>query len=384
VSALIWFSARPTIAQRTTPAAACNAAVSFKQTDQLLKQKRYDEAQSVLAFLYSCHGLSSREIFNIGWLYGRAHNFRTALSIFQSVAPDVPDPNTHRYAIALGQFELGDYKSVTETLTTGQERDLDPDSVNLLGVSYSKLGRYQEAYAVFAGEIRRQPSDQFAYFNLITLLADAGQFGEAVKVASQAAAAFPGNADALVVRGAAYTLMGQSSQAHDDFAAAVRLAPGKASPRFLLALCDYKQGEYAVSANELKAAIQDGVVDSDLHYLLAECMLKLNPTKAKDAIAELNLAIALDSASVSARTLRGKLLLEEGNTQEAAVDLQMAHRVDPAFRSATYNLARVDMALGKKAEASQLYSQLNKQAVDAVGEVGDRKLKEAFAAGTAQ
>jgi len=186
------------------------------------------------------------------------------------------------------------------------------------------------------------------------------------------------------VRGAAHSLLGETSAARDDFAAAVRLAPEKASTHFLLALSDYKQGEYAVSANELKTAIQAGVVDSDLHYLLAECLLKLNPAKADAAIAELDRAIALDNTSVSARTLRGKLLMEEGRAKDAAIDLQVAHRADPGFRSATYNLARVDMALGKGEEARQLYGQLSKQPADAVGELGDRKLKEAFAAVTMQ
>jgi len=348
-------------------------------------QKQYDQAQARLGALYSCHNLSSLESFNVGWLYGRARNFQRALEIFQTVPSNVPDPRTHQYAIGLGHFELGDYKAAAETLKGLEAQGLlDPDSANLLGVSYSKLGHYQDAYSVFAEEIHRQPEDQFAYLNLITLLADAGQFSEAVKVASQAAVAFPENPDVLVVRGAAHSLLGETGEAHDDFAAAVRLAPEKANIRFLLALSDYKQGHYAVAANELKAAIQAGLVDSDLHYLLAECLLKLDPSKPDSAITELDRAIALDNTSVSARTLRGKLLMEEGRAKEAATDLQVAHRADPSSRSATYNLARVDMALGKGEEARQLYSQLNNQPTDAVNELGDRKLKAAFGAGTAQ
>jgi predicted Zn-dependent protease len=98
----------------------------------------------------------------------------------------------------------------------------------------------------------------------------------------------------------------------------------------------------------------------------------------------LDRAIALNNTSVSARTLRGKLLMEEGRAKDAAIDLQVAHQADPGSRSATYNLARVDMALGKGEEARQLYSQLNKQPTDAVSELGDRKLKEAFGSGTEQ
>jgi tetratricopeptide (TPR) repeat protein len=113
-------------------------------------------------------------------------------------------------------------------------------------------------------------------------------------------------------------------------------------------------------------------------------MLKLNPTKPQEAIVELDRAIALNSTSVSARTLRGKLWLEEDRPKDAAIDLQLAHRVNPTSRSATYNLARVYMALGKTEEAKQLYLQLNKENVDGVSELGDHKLKEALATGTKQ
>jgi tetratricopeptide (TPR) repeat protein len=385
LAAIPWLSAASLAGQQTAAKNACDSAATFKQVDVLLKQKQYDQAQAALGALYSCHNLSPLETFNVGWLYGRAHNFQKSLEIFQAVGPDVPDARTHQYAIGLGHFELGDYKAAAEALK-GLEAlgPLDPDSANLLGVAYSKLGRYQDAYSVFAEEIHRQPTDQFAYFNLITLLADAGQFSEAVKVASQAAVAFPGNPDVLVARGAAHSLLGETGEAHDDFATAVRLAPEKANIRFLLALSDYKQGDYAVAASELKTAIGAGLVDSDLHYLLAECSLKLDPAKTDAAIVELDRAIALDNTSVSARTLRGKLLMEEGRTKDAAIDLQVAHRADPNSRSATYNLARVDMALGKGEEARQLYSQLNKQPTDAVNELGDRKLKEAFGSVTAQ
>jgi tetratricopeptide (TPR) repeat protein len=371
------------LGQQAPAASPCDSASALQHADQLLKQKHYEEAQSGLAVLYSCPNLSPLETFNIGWFYGRAHNFEKAIAIFQSVSPDIPDLPTHQYAIGLSQFELGDYKSAASTLKELQAKgSLTADAVNLLGVSYSKLGQYQAAYAVFAEELRRDPSDLDASFNLITLFADAGHFADAVGIASQAIAAFPGNADLLAARGAASMLLGKIGEAHDDFAAAVRLSPGKGSLQFLLALSDYKRGDYEASAASLRTAIQSGVADSDLYYLLAECLLKLSPTKPQDAIAELDRAIALNSESVSARSLRGKLYLEENRPQDAVIDLQLAHRIDPASRSAIYNLARAYTATGKPDEAKQLYLQLNKESVDSVSELSDRKLKEALSTGT--
>lgn len=119
-----------------------------------------------------------------------------------------------------------------------------------------------------------------------------------------------------------------------------------------------------------------GVISADLEYLMAECMLKLDPTKPAEALAELDRAIRLDGNSVPSRTLRGKLLLEEGNPQKAITDLEIAHKIDPTMRSATYNLARAYFAAGKQKEAQTLYQQLQQQTTNTVNELSDRRIKQ--------
>ncbi len=74
--------------------------------------------------------------------------------------------------------------------------------------------------------------------------------------------------------------------------------------------------------------------------------MKLDAATTADAMTKLDRAIASWSESVSARTLRGKLLLEEQQPKAAVADLELAHRTDPGSRSATYHLARAYFALG--------------------------------------
>jgi Flp pilus assembly protein TadD len=233
------------------------------------------------------------------------------LKIFALVPWNVPDPSTHQYAVALGQFELGDYQSAVETLKSLQSQGLlDAQGANLLGVSYSKLGRYQDAYPILSEELRQNPHDLFAYLNLVALFVDTSDFADAVDIANRATLTFPDDSEVFVVLGAADTLLGKLDKAHGDFEKAVQLAPRKPEPRFLLAVSDYKQRNFAKASTELKSAISSGIVDSDLHYLLAECILRIDPTKTDDVLAELNRAIEINPKSVSARTLRGRLLLE--------------------------------------------------------------------------
>ena len=363
---------------------SCDAQASFAKVSKLVARKEYQSAKEILSILQTCHNLSQLEVFNVGWLYGRAHDFSDALKIFDSVRPDVPDPLTHGYAIALSQFELGNYQPAIDGLNKLRSQGaFDAKCADLLGVSYSKLGRYQEAYPIMAENLQHNPTDPFAYFNLITLFVDAGEPAKAAQVADNAVAALPRSAEALVMRGSIKMSQSRFEAAYDDFSAAAGISPHSPDPRFFMALSDYKQRKFVEGAGELKAAIRSGIVDSDLHYLLAECIIRMNSSSSSSALAELNRAIELNPKSVSARTLRGKMLLEAGRPQDALLDLRVARELAPNperdSRNATYLLARTYMALGKRDQANTLFAQLNSQFIlnnlDTLNEVGDRRMK---------
>ena len=357
----------------------CDVTSEFASVKRLLQVKNYEDAAASLGRLKECGNLSPLQLFEIGWLYGRARHFNEALSVFQSVPDGVPDRPSHQYAVALSEFELANYKGAIKVLKTLEtEGNLSPESANLLAVSYSKLALYEQAQSILLQEIQRHREDQSAYLNLVTLYADQDRYAEAAVVASDAVQAFPESAEVRVVRGAANTLIGQLDKAYDDFSNAIRLAPDWADPRFFLALTRYKQGKFTDAIHSLESANRRGIIDSDLHYLLAECLLKLNAANTQAALRELDKAIELNSNSASARALRGKLLFEAGSTKEAVADLERAHQRDPGSRTAAYNLARAYQKLGRKEDSQLLFQQLRSGKIDAVGELSQRRLNEAL------
>jgi tetratricopeptide (TPR) repeat protein len=361
------------------PEERCDARASFQRVDSMLKRRQYGEARAVLRKLQACHNLAAVDMFNVGWLYGKARDFPSALTVFRSVNADVPDHPTHEYAIALSEFELGDYKSTINVLSALRSKALCAAKCSdLLGVAYSKLGLYQDAYPVLAENLQKNPADLFAYLNLVTFFADTGHFATAEEIASRAVAAFPRNTEPLIMRGSLKMYQGRPESARNDFAAAVRISPRDPDAHFFVALSEYNQDKFADAASELRSAIGSGIVDSDLHYLLAECAIRLDPTKPLDALPELNRAIEIDAKSVSARTLRGKLLLQGGHPGEAVADLRLAHKVAPDSRSAIYNLARAYSALGKTEEAKSLFAQLSATTPDVLSELSDRRLRSAL------
>jgi tetratricopeptide (TPR) repeat protein len=374
----------PCARSATDEAKPCQADTTFIKVGSLVEKKDYEGAKTLLQGLQSCPHLSPLQRFNVGWLYGKAHDPVDALTIFQSVEADVPDRLTHGYAIALADFELGRYEPSIETLTALQSKGIfDAKCADLLGVSYSKLGQYQESYRVMVENLQQNPSNPYAYFNLITLFVDTGELDKATQVADKAVAAFPQDAEPLSMRGSIELSQSKMEDAYRDFASAAQLSPAAPDPPFFMALADYRQSKFDEAVKVLRTAIASGIADSDLHYLLAESLIRIDASDQAPVLSQLDQAVQLNPNSVSARVLRGERLLESGRPQDALVDLEIARTLEPNAqrdaRNATYLLARAYLAVGKRDEAKLLFARLSPQVTsdkaDALNQLSQRKVR---------
>lgn len=367
------------VAAAPLPLHECDEAMIFQRADQLIRNKQYGQANELLRQFETCPDRKPLDTFQLAWLYGRARRFDHALRLFKAVPRNVPDPATHDYAIALSRFELAQYQGAIDILRPYQASGkADEKSINLLAVAYSKLGLYRNAYDVLAEQVDHNPGDLTTYLNLITVCAEGGNVEKAAEIATKAKRLFPDSADAAIVLGAAETMLGHLDQAFADFSTGARLAPSRADARFFLALVDYRQGKFSDGIAILQTAVKNGMADSDLHYLMAECLLKQNPANAQQALKELDRAIDLNAKSVAARSLRGKLLLENGHPEQASADLELARQQDPQSRAALYNLARTYQVEGRTTEARALFQQLRSQRADALNEITDMRLNDAL------
>jgi tetratricopeptide (TPR) repeat protein len=232
--------------------------------------------------------------------------------------------------------------------------------------SFSARGAARERPGYPALEnIRQNPSNPYAYFNLIALFVDTSEMDKAAQVANKAVAALPQNPDALSVRGSIELFQNDTDDAYRDFSAAAQLSSQAPDPPFFMALVNYRQAKFDKAVRVLRNAIASGVADSDLHYMLAECLLRIASRNLAAVLAELDQAIQLNPNSVPARSLRGATLLELGRPQDAVADLKLARELDPNpqrdTRNTTYLLARAYGAIGRRNEANALFVQVGRQ-----------------------
>lgn len=339
----------------------------LQQTTSLLKEGQRDKALSLLDQLNKSGRLRPTERFQLGWLYGQAKEFHIALEIFSSLPETVPDPVTHNYAIALSYFNLGRFQDAIGILVRLKDRGLaDERTINLLGVAYAKAGEADKAYHSLREGVLESPANQTGYLNLVTLCVDYENLELAEKIATRGLEAFPKAHQLFVSRGAVRLLRGTREIAREDLRKAVSISPRDREALFLLALCEYEMGLLEDAIATLTIPIKGGFADPDLHYLMAEAILRLDPNNIDAALRELDRAISLDPKLVAALVLKGKIHLQRKDANSAATYLEQARLIEPESRSVLYNLGKTYQALGRNREAQDLFRQVKADSYETV------------------
>lgn len=358
-------------------AAAQEAVQLLEHSAALLKEGKRNEAISLLDKVRNDGSLRAIEKFQLGWLYGQAQRYEVAIAIFESLPQDVPGVSTHAYARALSYFNMGRFQKTIDILADVKRQGLeDTRALNLLGVAYAKAGEAEKAYNSLRDGVTDGPVDLISYLNLVTLCVDYQNLALAEKIATQGVVAFPGAGTLYVSRGAVRMLRGQKEEAREDFSTAANLKPIDSNAYFFLALADYKLGRFAEAIETLNKAIARGVADPDLHYLLAESLIRSEPAAPAAVIPALNRAIALDPLFTEALVLRAKLHLQSGAVEQSVADLESARKVEPGSRTVLYNLAKAYRQSGRERQARELFQKVQDDTVAQVDTLAGKKIQK--------
>jgi len=150
------------------------------------------------------------------------------------------------------------------------------------------------------------------------LYGERSDFSSAVRLATEVIDQQPSHALAYVVRGAAYRLGGEHSQAIADFDRAIELNP-----------------QIAEAYTQRAFACQQGSVNASSNQILAD----------------LNRAIELDATSALPCILRGNAFATLNDHDAAIADYDQALRLNPRSYNALANRASSKMSVGRLDEA---------------------------------
>ncbi len=156
------------------------------------------------------------------------------------------------------------------------------------------------------------------------------------------------------LRGANTALeLGRLDEAARVAARTVQADPGNAFALLILAKAERAQGRFRDAATHFRAYLEHVPLSADAHLWLALCQLQLDDFDA--ALAEVELALAIDTRFAEALTLRGDLLLAAGRVEDGLHDLRAAVNVNPDRPAPHIALGRALVRLDQTADGEEQF-----------------------------
>jgi len=128
---------------------------------------------------------------------------------------------------------------------------------------------------------------------------------------------------------------------------------GNAFAMLILGKAERARGRYREAAVQFRGYLEQVPLSADAHHWLAICHLQLDDFDA--ALAEAELALAIDPRYAEALTMRGELLAAGGRVDEGLHDLRAAVNINPDRPAAHIALGRTLMRLGQAADADEQF-----------------------------
>ena len=197
---------------------------------------------------------------------------------------------------------------------------------------------------------------------------------EAVAVAGQVAEAYPNDALAYALLGAAYYNIGRSDEATKHLKRCLELRPDQVEAYEILAQVAYQKGELEETARLCREALKRGPATPGVLNRLGRALLDLGQTE--EAIRTLQQAVHLSKPISESSYLLGQAYLQSGEYAQAKESFQRAIALLPDHTQAFFGLYTACMRLGQTAEAGRYREQFQKlEAMDRT-ELTDQSSRE--------
>lgn len=190
-----------------------------------------------------------------------------------------------------------------------------------------------------------------------------GDYDRAEYLLRQVAARADRFADVLDMLGVIAHSRGDFSGAEKYFRRAIELNPHYTEAQLNLAVTYNELGKYG-EASALSSSVEDGAEGlvngkiANLHAATAQAYE--DAARPREAIAELEKALALSPRFSDLRVRMAKLLREVGDAERAARELATALELTPRYVAAHLELSRLHLSEGRKREALEALAPLDR------------------------
>lgn len=197
--------------------------------------------------------------------------------------------------------------------------------MQVLSVEFSQGRYFHEAAAVLRDALALAPDEENLYLLAIKAYHDAGDDGEAAKLAAQAAQRFPRSARAQFEHGYYLQKRGSTAPALEFLRKAMELDPRYEEPFFFYGDLLVKQSEWEPSLAPLRQALAIRPEYSPARVALARALMNLG--KLDEAVAELEQAAKLDPKNAQPWVMLSQIYFRMGQEEKASAAKETSVRL---------------------------------------------------------
>jgi len=259
-----------------------------------------------------------------------------------------PDPRIH-YSLAIILAQAGEYEKALAEFQFIPPADLDAAAHLNLGMTYSKLQRFDEARKAYLESIREDTSNPDPYLHIGADAAATGDLATAADWLTQAHEKAPERTEITAALAQVQTATRNYESAQTLLTEALRMQPNDPALQGALGALDLDQDKFSDAAAAYSRALKSVPGNIPMELMLVKCHLALNQNDKAEA--ELGEVMAADPGNAEALALRGRLALAAGQ-QDAALDwIRKALASDAHNLTANEDYAALMLKKGQAEEA---------------------------------
>lgn len=222
-------------------------------------------------------------------------------------------------------FRKADYKCAEEQYSklAQDERiqQIKSEYYNYLGTAQRRLGKTTAAFKSYESALKANPMSASVYANLGSIHGQKGNKQAAIDYLNQGLKLEPENADMYLTRAKVYENLGKKDLAAKDLNQILSFAPDNIYARTGLATLKKNSGDLEGALKDYNQLISEKP-ESLLYSGRGDVYFKLK--KNKEALADINKAIAIDPKFAQAHVNKALVLFETAKPKEACASLDKA------------------------------------------------------------
>jgi Flp pilus assembly protein TadD len=295
-------------------------------------------------------------VMELAGAYFGAGNAEAGLRVAQQASHLAgSNPRIH-YSLAVILAQSGEYEKALEEFKFIPPADLDAAAHLNLGMTFSKLQRYDDARKAYLDAIRQNPSDPDAYLHMGVDAAALGNMGEAVDWLTQAHDKAPERTEISAALAEVLIATRNFESAQSLLGEALRTQPDDPALQEALGDLALNQDNFGEATEAYGRVLKSAPGDLHAQLALVKCHLGLNQTALAEK--ELGAVLAADPDNAEALALRGRLALAMNQPDAALEWIHRALASDPHNLTANEDYASLMLKRGNAEEARATLAKL--------------------------